>query len=97
MARGDIMKVYDYAARGRPIVSTHGVVDAGQRGLPGFSEGDTPAAYAQALSEAFETPNAILIELRLWAEQNSWNARWPEWRAVLFGENEPDRFGRRSP
>jgi glycosyltransferase involved in cell wall biosynthesis len=85
LARGDIMKVYDYAARGRPIVSTAGVVAQGLGRVPGLLEAGTPARFADAIGEALDTPGATLDEARRWAEANAWETRWPSWRDALFG------------
>jgi hypothetical protein len=85
LARGDIMKIYDYTARGRPIVSTSGVVDRELGKVPGLLEAETPASFALAVEHALTTPAATLDESRRWAETNDWQSRWPAWRAALFG------------
>lgn len=85
LARGDIMKIYDYTARGRPIVSTSGVVDRELGKVPGLLEAETPASFALAVEHALATSAATLDESRRWAEANDWESRWPAWRAALFG------------
>jgi hypothetical protein len=85
LARGDIMKIYDYTARGRPIVSTAGVVDRELGKVPGLLEAETAASFALAVADALETPATALVEARRWAEANDWHSRWPAWRDALFG------------
>src|SRR5262249_10140389 len=75
LARGDIMKVYDYAGRGRPIVATRGVVDAELGPVPGLLEADDPDGFAAAVERALADGGAP-ERARAWAEQNAWDARW---------------------
>jgi hypothetical protein len=84
LARGDIMKIYDYTARGRPIVSTSGIVDPELGTVPGLRETATPASFALAVEHALATPCVTLEASRRWAEANTWESRWPTWRAALF-------------
>jgi glycosyltransferase involved in cell wall biosynthesis len=84
---GDIMKLYDYAARGRPIVSTRWGTPRSEDRPPGVRLADTPEAFAEAVREAAaEVPEAAR-ELREWAEARSWEARWPAWAGAAFGED----------
>lgn len=85
LARGDIMKIYDYAARGRPIVSTADVADADRGRVPGLLEAESAVEFARCIERALATPASTLAEARIWAEANDWQARWPAWRDVLFG------------
>jgi hypothetical protein len=85
LARGDIMKIYDYAARGRPIVSTTGVVDPDLGRVPGLVEAQSALEFALSIERALATPFTTLAEARVWAEANSSQARWPAWRDALFG------------
>jgi glycosyltransferase involved in cell wall biosynthesis len=84
LVRGqDSMKVYDYAARGRPIVAT----TAG-----GYCENavaarcaSTPEALAIAIIDAAREPASARAARRAWAATQRWNARWPVWSAAALG------------
>lgn len=81
---GDAMKLYDYAARGRPIVST--------RWAPGLAAGGPPYltladgdAFAAAVAAAASEPAGRAREQRAWAEEQSWERRWPAWEQAVLG------------
>jgi Glycosyl transferases group 1 len=85
LSRGqDSMKLYDYAARDRPIVCTPGAL--GSRSHiegAGVLEAATPPEFAAAVSGAFhERPGRAR---RQWLDRNSWAARWLEWSRAAFG------------
>lgn len=82
---GDVMKLYDYAARGRPIVSTSWRTPLSEDPPPGVYMADTAEAFADAVrSSARESPDAAW-ERREWAEARSWERRWPSWAAAVLG------------
>jgi glycosyltransferase involved in cell wall biosynthesis len=87
MSRGqDSMKLYDYAARGRPIVCTPGAL--------GSSEliADTPVreaagaeAFARAVEVASEEADGVVVPAA-WLERHGWLRRWAEWRRAALGD-----------
>jgi hypothetical protein len=81
----DSMKLYDYAARGRPIVATPfdpGLpVGAGPRVRLAGTADATAAAVVEATGESAERRR----ERRAWAERQRWDERWAAWSAAVFG------------
>lgn len=83
----DSMKLYDYYARGRPVVSS---IPA-----PPSTVADPPPHYLfardvdgfiDALEVAHEEPPQHALDRRRWAERQTWSARWPSWSRCLFDE-----------
>ena len=83
---GDIMKLYDYAARGRPIVSTSWGSPRREDRPPGLRLADTGEGFAEAVPGAADEAPDAARKLRRWAEARSWDARWPAWAGAVFGE-----------
>lgn len=82
----DSMKLYDYAARGRPVVCTTLPGPASSR--PPFTyECDTADAFAAAVVAAAAEPPERATARRRWAEHNSWSARMPLWLAAVHGQH----------
>jgi len=81
----DSMKLYDYAARGRPIVTTRFSPSLEQDGPPHLCVVDDPAAMAEAILAARREPDGWARDRRAWAERQRWESRWPAWSAALFG------------
>jgi len=81
----DSMKLYDYAARGTPIVTTAISSDLDAGGPPHLYVRDGPAELADAVLAASAEPREWREERRRWAEAQRWEARWPAWSAALFG------------
>jgi glycosyltransferase involved in cell wall biosynthesis len=81
----DSMKLYDYAARGRPIVSTRFSADLEKEGPPHLRLGSDAAELADAVRSAREEPPERAEERRRWAEERRWSARWPAWSRAVFG------------
>jgi glycosyltransferase involved in cell wall biosynthesis len=80
----DPMKLYDYAARGRPIVST--TLPGPDAPRPPFLyERDTADSFAVAILAAADEPPDRVAGRRRWAESNSWSARLPLWLAAARG------------
>jgi glycosyltransferase involved in cell wall biosynthesis len=79
----DSMKLYDYAARGRPIVAT----TVGGRVDPavGARRAGTPEALAGAIVEAAREPTSARAARRTWAVSQRWDERWPAWCAAALG------------
>jgi len=82
---GDNMKLYDYAARGRPIVATPYTDGLAERGPPGMQIAATPNTFAAAVVSVAAEPSEMVKERRRWAEANDWKHRWPSWSQALFG------------
>jgi glycosyltransferase involved in cell wall biosynthesis len=78
------MKLYDYAARGRPIVSTLIDVEDGY-GPPGahYARGadEFAAAVLAASQETFEQGRTR----SRWASNHTWEVRWETWRNAVLG------------
>jgi glycosyltransferase involved in cell wall biosynthesis len=86
VSRGqDSMKVYDYAARGRPIVATKAALLGMKSYPPRLYAADESRELARLVVAAGDEPTSHAVERRQWAEQQSWAARWPTWSAALFG------------
>jgi hypothetical protein len=81
---GDVMKLYDYAARGRPIVSTAWQDDLAAIGPPGLHVADNARDFAEAVASAADSGSATDAQ-RAWARQRTWSTRWPTWSAAVLG------------
>jgi hypothetical protein len=82
--RGDSMKLYDYAARGRPIVSTSWVGDV-DPAPPAMYFADAPEQFVDAVMRAMAEDAPGNAELRrAWAEENRWTLRWDAWAEAVF-------------
>lgn len=81
----DSMKLYDYAARGRPIVSSrwHPALEA--LAPPGTRVADDAATFAAAVLDGAARPEGQAEDRRAWAAANTWAARWPRWSHVVLG------------
>jgi hypothetical protein len=82
----DAMKLYDYAARGRPIVTTRWNDELETTGPPGLVIADDAAAFADGVLAAAASTRARADEQRRWAEARRWETRWPAWSAAVLGE-----------
>lgn len=84
---GDVMKLYDYAARGRPIVSTRWSTPLSEDPPPGVYLADTATAFADAVCSAARESPEVARARRDWAEARSWERRrWPSWADAAFGQ-----------
>jgi glycosyltransferase involved in cell wall biosynthesis len=81
----DSMKLYDYAARGRPIVSTDWNPRMAETGPPHTLVAAAPEAFAAAVRSAAEEPAAHAQARRAWGAEQTWDARWPAWSAAVLG------------
>lgn len=79
----DSMKLYDYAARRRPIVATPGALGSAPLAAAGVREAAGAVAFATTVRGAAQAGRDPGVEA--WLAQNSWDARWPRWRAAAFG------------
>jgi hypothetical protein len=80
---GDAMKFYDYAARGRPVVTTPWTENIEDLLAPHTLVASTPAEFAQAVRNAAEERSEFATDRRRWAETNSWTTRWPDWAKTV--------------
>ena len=80
----DSMKLYDYAARGRPIVTTRWFDPDVTERPPHLLIADTPQQFAESvLAGSLQSP-AQDADRRRWAAENTWSKRWPAWSAAVF-------------
>ena len=87
MSRGqDSMKAYDYAARGRPIVTTTAAMEGMASAPPGLRHGADAEALARCVLDAAADDAGSAQQRIMWAAGHTWERRWPQWRAAVFGE-----------
>jgi glycosyl transferase family 1 len=85
LSRGqDSMKIYDYSARGRPIVATQASVDGISECPPHMRVGSTPFELAEQVRETTDEPQQWAPDRIAWAQNQTWESRWPAWADVLF-------------
>jgi glycosyltransferase involved in cell wall biosynthesis len=82
---GNIMKIYDYAARGRPFVTTPWTDRIEELVPPHTQIVTTPETFAAAVGSSAAEPAGHAVDRRQWAEANSWDARWPAWEKAVVG------------
>ena len=80
--RGDSMKLYDYAARGRPIVAMRCDVDLAAGHAPPLYPADDASAFAAAIRTAAAEPADLAERRRAWARRQMWDVRWRAWSAA---------------
>ncbi len=81
----DSMKLYDYAARGRPIISTRFAARLEQDGPPHLIVAGDAREMADAILASRSEPPQWREQRRRWAEGQRWASRWPAWSAAVFG------------
>lgn len=81
----DSMKLYDYAARGRPIVTTRFSERLEEEGPPNLLVADDADSMVAAILGACHEPASRVAERRRWAEAQRWESRWPAWSTAIFG------------
>jgi glycosyltransferase involved in cell wall biosynthesis len=86
----DSMKIYDYAARGRPIVVTDRRLAFDD--AVGVRCARTPNALARAVIEAAQEPAGRRQARRAWAATQRWSTRWPAWSAAVLGPGQRVRL-----
>ena len=84
--RGDSMKLYDYAARGRPIVSTLWVDDLRETAPPATYIAEAGEPFADAIRRAMDDDPRNAELRRAWAVENSWSSRWHAWAQAVFDQ-----------
>jgi glycosyltransferase involved in cell wall biosynthesis len=81
----DSMKFYDYAARGRPMVSTRWFSEAAIERPPHLLLADTAQEMVEAITRGAEQSAVEREDSRAWAASRTWTHRWPLWSAAVFG------------
>jgi hypothetical protein len=81
----DSMKLYDYAARGRPIIATRFGNTTSADAPPHLRLADTAQEVVAALERSRSEPPGWVHDRRRWAEAQRWQNRWPAWSAAAFG------------
>ncbi len=81
----DSMKLYDYAARGLPIVSTRFSAQLGDEAPPHTYIADDVGEMAEAVLASRSEPPSWREDRRAWAEGQRWESRWAAWSAAVFG------------
>jgi len=81
----DAMKLYDYAARGLPIVSTRWSERLADDGPPGLALADGAKAFAAAVAAATGGDRDAETAVR-WAAERTWDRRWDAWSAAALDE-----------
>jgi glycosyltransferase involved in cell wall biosynthesis len=81
----DSMKLYDYAARGRPIVSTQSNGISAAASLPHVRLAGSADDFAKAILDAASEPPEYSTKRREWAQGHTWQERWPAWSGAVFG------------
>jgi hypothetical protein len=82
---GDSMKIYDYAARGRPFVTTPWTERVERLVPPHACIVTTPEGFAAAVYGSRDEPRHFANDRRRWAKANSWDARWRSWEKAVLG------------
>jgi glycosyltransferase involved in cell wall biosynthesis len=81
----DSMKLYDYAARGRPIVTTRFSPQLDESGPPHLRVVDDAREMAEGILASREEEASWPGDRRRWAEEQRWISRWADWGAAVFG------------
>jgi hypothetical protein len=81
----DSMKIYDYAARGRPILATSAAVHGISELPPHTYVGDTADDLSRLVDSVRGEPASFSDERRHWAAGQTWEVRWPAWEKLIVG------------
>jgi glycosyltransferase involved in cell wall biosynthesis len=79
----DPMKLYDYAARGRPVVATG--EGTALDSAAGVYRADTLETVARGIEAAANEPLRARETRREWAASQRWCTRWQDWSSGVFG------------
>jgi glycosyltransferase involved in cell wall biosynthesis len=82
----DSQKLYEYAARGRPIVSTNWSPWLADLGTPGLAVADDAGTFAASVLGFERDDPQRPAERRQWAQAHRWEHRWNAWSRALFGD-----------
>jgi glycosyltransferase involved in cell wall biosynthesis len=81
----DSMKLYDYAARARPIVATRFDLALREDEPPRVRVAEGAEPMVEAIRAAAHEPAEWKSQRRAWAEAQRWDLRWAAWSAAVFG------------
>jgi glycosyltransferase involved in cell wall biosynthesis len=81
----DSQKLYEYAARGRPTVSTNWSPRLASLGTPGLAVAEDAGTFVASILRLEDEHPHRAAERREWAEAQRWEDRWTAWRRSLFG------------
>jgi Glycosyl transferases group 1 len=84
----DSMKLYDYAARGRPVVATSGSLPRPEGRPPHVLVSDTGPGLAAAVLATESEPREAPQDRVDWAAANVWSRRWPAWWDAVVGSGD---------
>ncbi len=76
----DSMKLYDYLARGRPVVATPAAADGS---LPGVTIAGDARSFADAVLASARRGGCDAPAQRDWAARNTYTSRWPSWWSAI--------------
>jgi hypothetical protein len=80
------MKLYDYAARARPIVATRGGLGAHELVAgAGVFEVDSAMDFATTIAGLSSSVDGAADGRRGWLDDHSWSGQWKRWSEVVFG------------
>lgn len=79
------MKLYDYAARGRPVVTSRWIAQDDPAVPPGTRFVSDAAELAAAVEAAASEPADLAAERRSWVAGHTWEARWERWAGAMLG------------
>ena len=82
----DSMKLYDYCARGRPIVATRFDQAGTATEAPHVRWTAGAGEFADAIRRASEEDPRLAADRVRWAACQTYAARWPQWAAAVFGD-----------
>jgi hypothetical protein len=78
-------KLYEYAARGRPTISTRWDSQLAPTGPPHLALADDSDGFCEALRHLESDPSERAVHRRAWAELHHWTNRWTDWSAAVLG------------
>ena len=82
----DSMKLYDYCARGRPIVATRLDQAGTATEAPHVLWSTSAREFADAIRCASDEDPKLAADRVRWAARQTYAARWPQWAAAVFGD-----------
>ena len=82
----DSMKLYDYCARGRPIVATRLDQAGTATEAPHVRWTAGAREFADAIRAASEEDPELAADRVRWAARQTYASRWPHWAAAVFGD-----------
>ncbi len=88
MAEGQSsMKLFDIAARGRPVVVSRGVSTSDGEVPPGTYLANSVETWVEGVKRASSENSGLESDRVAWARSNTWDQRWPGWASAVYGED----------